>query len=99
MFIVIHLRHLRFPRPPYGEELSTLHFVLYSQSNLIIYLLGSLALFFHLFHGIESSQRSLGLLTSENASLIRIFGRSLSIIISIGFIVVTILISEKFIIG
>ena len=88
-FLLIHLEQLRFPRPLDGAELSTLHFYLNSPINLIIYFLESLALFLHLFHGIESSHRSLGLLTSENALLIRNFGRSLSLLIGLGFVLVT----------
>ena len=95
-FLLIHLAQLRFPRPIDSEELSTLHFLLNSPENLIIYFLGSFALFLHLFHGIESSQRSLGLLNPKNASLIRGLGRSLSTLISIGFVLVTVLLSEIF---
>ena len=88
-FLLIHLNQLRFPRPLDGAELSTLHFYLKSPIILNIYFLGSLALFLHLFHGIESSHRSLGLLTSDNALLIRNFGRSLSLFIGGGFVLVT----------
>ena len=88
-FLLIHINQLRFPRPLDGAELSTLHFFLESPITLIIYFLGSIALFLHLFHGIESSHRSLGLLTSENALLIRNFGRSLSLLIGLGFVLVT----------
>jgi len=84
-FLWIHLEQLRFPRSPYGEELSSLHHYLHTPITLIIYLLGVLALFFHLYHGLESSQRSLGSLTSKNASIIRILGRSLSFFIGISF--------------
>ena len=89
-FILIHLEQLRFPRPPEGAELSTIHSLLASPGNLAIYIVGILVMFLHLFHGIESSQRSLGFLTPVNAAFIRGFGRGLSFMISAGFIVVTI---------
>ena len=89
IFLYIHLRQLRFPRPSDGSELSTLQHLLSFQVNSSLYVLGSLALFLHLFHGIESSQRSLGFLTPLNSSLIRALGRSFSIIISSGFVLVT----------
>ena len=92
-FLLIHLRQLRFPRPSDGSELSTLHHLLSSQVNSSFYILGSLALFLHLFHGIESSQRSLGILTPLNSVLIRVLGRSFSFIISAGFVFVTALLS------
>ena len=92
-FLLIHLRQLRFPRPSDGSELSTLQYLLSFQVNSSFYILGSLALFFHLFHGIESSQRSLGFLTPLNSSLIRALGRSFSFLISAGFILVTALLS------
>ncbi len=95
-FLLIHLAQFRFPRPLNGEELNTLHIILSSPSTVFIYILGSLALFLHLFHGIESSQRSLGLLTSNNALLIRYFARSISFIISAGFILITISLNGEF---
>ncbi len=98
LFLLIHLEQLRFPRPPDGVELSTLHSFLLRPSNLIIYILGSLALFLHLFHGIESSQRSLGSLNSQNASLIRAFGRGLSFFIGSGFVLLTVLFGSPLII-
>ena len=52
-----------------------------------------LLLFLHLFHGFESSQRSLGFLTPLNSSWIRALGRSFSFIISAGFVLVTALLS------
>ena len=93
IFLYIHLRQLRFPRPSDGSELSTLQHLLSFQVNSSLYVLGSLALFLHLFHGIESSQRSLGFLTPLNSSLIRALGRSFSFIISSGFVLVTALLS------
>ncbi len=92
-FLFIHLRQLRFPRPPDGSEISTLQQLLSSQVNSGFYIMGVLALFLHLFHGIESSQRSLGFLTPLNSSLIRTLGRSFSFIISAGFVLVTALLS------
>ncbi len=92
-FLFIHLRQLRFPRPPDGSEISTLQHLLSSQVNSGFYIMGVLALFLHLFHGIESSQRSLGFLTPLNSSLIRTLGRSFSFIISAGFVLVTALLS------
>ena len=94
-FLLIHINQLRFPRPLDGAELSTIHFYLDSPITLIIYFLGSIALFLHLFHGIESSQRSLGILTPLNSSLIRALGRGLSVIISAGFVLVTALFSRS----
>ncbi len=87
-FLIIHLEQFRFPRPSIGQELSSILIVLSSMKNLILYLLGSLALFFHLFHGIESSHRSLGLLSNSNALLIRTFGRGLSLLIGLGFLLI-----------
>jgi len=94
-FLFMHLRQLRFPRPSDGSELSALQYILSSPVNSSVYIFGSLALFLHLFHGIESSQRSLGLLTPLNSSLIRAFGRGFSVIISAGFVLVTALLSRS----
>ncbi len=94
-FLWIHLGQLRFPRPPDGEELYTIRLVLSSSKNSIIYVIGSLTLFFHLLHGIESSQRSLGIITDENAFLIRVLGRGLSLLISAGFALATIALTRS----
>ncbi len=94
-FLFIHLRQLRFPRPSDGSELLILQHVLSSPVNSSVYIFGSLALFLHLFHGVESSQRSLGLLTPLNSTLIRAFGRLFSVIISGGFVLVTALLSRS----
>ncbi|WP_269623484.1 succinate dehydrogenase [Prochlorococcus marinus] len=96
-FLFIHLGQLRFPRPADGSELVTLQLFLSSPVTSSFYILSSLALLLHLFHGIESSQRSLGLLTPLNSSLIRALGRGLSVIISGGFILVTALIGRSMI--
>lgn len=98
-FLLIHLGQLRFPRPTNGAELSTLQLLLGSPMTFIIYILGALALFLHLYHGIESSQRSLGLLTPENESLIRGVGRGLSVIICAGFVWATVLLGGIFVIN
>jgi len=88
-FVLIHLAQLRFPRPHNGAELAVLRDVLDSPISVVIYILGSVALFLHLFHGLESAQRSLGTLTSKNAFFIRHIGRSLSLILGMGFVLVT----------
>ncbi len=88
-FLLIHLAELRFPRPENGTELSTLREVLNSPTPILIYLVGSVSVSLHVLHGIESAQRSLGLLTSDNAELIRLIGRGISLLLGFGFILVT----------
>ncbi len=91
LFLFMHLKELRFPRPPSGAEITTLNLVLKSPITIFIYIFAAFSLFLHMFHGLESSQRSLGLLTSENSLFIRTLGRRIAFILSSGFILATLL--------
>ena len=88
-FLVIHLFQLRFPRPEVNFELASLKNNLESIQNLVLYCLASIALFFHMIQGIESSHRSLGILNTKNSLKIRYGGRFLSIFSGLSFLIVT----------
>ncbi len=88
-FLIIHLFQLRFPRPEVNLELASLKNNLESIQNLVLYCLASISLFFHMFQGIESGHRSLGILNTKNSLNIRYAGRLISILFGLSFLIVT----------
>ena len=88
-FLIIHLLGLRFPRPGYNLELTSLKNHLEGIHILIIYSLASISLFFHMVHGIESGHRSLGVLSQSNSLNIRYIGRFISIFFGLSYLIMT----------
>jgi succinate dehydrogenase / fumarate reductase cytochrome b subunit len=93
LFLGVHLRQLRWPRPPTGAELATLQAVLSQPLSLALYGAGSLALGLHLFHGGEAAHRSLGLLDPANAGRIRRGARLIALLVSGGFALVALVLA------
>ncbi|WP_087069150.1 succinate dehydrogenase [Cyanobium sp. NIES-981] len=85
LFLGVHLAQLRWPRPQAGEELATLRAVLAQPASLALYGAAALAVGLHLWHGTEAAHRSLGLLDPANGALIRAAGRSLALVLGVGF--------------
>ncbi len=55
---------------------------------VILYVIGMIALAFHLYHGVQAAFQSLGLKTPVTRRPIYIFGRLFAIVISIGFAII-----------
>ncbi len=85
LFLAVHLAQLRLQRPPPGLEAELLRSALSAQWALALYVLAGVALGLHLLHGAESAFRSLGVLDSGNAALIRGAGRLLAAVVGGGF--------------
>jgi len=85
LFIAVHLKQLRLPRPAPGLELLHLSASLQSPITLTLYGLACLALGLHVVQGGESAQRSLGVLNPENAGIIRRTARAVGLILGLGF--------------
>ena len=85
LFIAVHLKQLRLPRPAPGLELLHLSASLQSPITLTLYGLACLALGLHVVQGGESAQRSLGVLNPENAGIIRRTARAVGVIHGLGF--------------
>lgn len=89
LFLLVHLRQLRLPRPAAGAELAALQAVLAQPLSLALYLVAAAALALHLFHGGEAAHRSLGLLDPANAGRIRAAARLVALLVGGGFMAVT----------
>ena len=85
LFIAVHLKELRLPRPAPGLELLHLSASLQSPITLTLYGLPCLALGLHAAQGGEAAQRSLGVLSPENAGIIRSTARAVGLILGLGF--------------
>ena len=88
-FLIIHLLQLRFPRPGDNLELISLKSKLGGFHILVLYSLASIALFFHMVQGIESSHRSLGILSRSNSFNIRYVSRLISIFFGLSYLIMT----------
>ena len=93
LFLVVHLRQLRLPRPAPGAELVALQAVLSQPLTLALYLAAAVALALHLFHGAEAAHRSLGLLDPVNGGRIRVAGRLLAALLGGGFALVAVMVA------
>jgi succinate dehydrogenase / fumarate reductase cytochrome b subunit len=89
VFLAVHLAQLRWPRPQAGAELASLRAVLEQPVSLALYGAAAVAVALHLWHGTEAAHRSLGLLDPANGALIRATGRSLALVLGLGFAAVT----------
>ena len=93
LFLVVHLRQLRWPRPASGAELEALQAALGQPLSLALYLVAAAALALHLFHGAEAAHRSLGWLDPGNGGRIRLAGRLLAALLGGGFALVALLVA------
>jgi succinate dehydrogenase / fumarate reductase, cytochrome b subunit len=89
LFLVVHLAQLRWVRPPAGGELAAVRAVLAQPQGVALYGAAGLALALHLFQGLESAHRSLGLLDGANAGLLRWLGRLVAVLVGGGFCLVS----------
>lgn len=85
LFIAVHLKQLRLPRPASGLELSHLSATLHAPATVTLYGVACLALSLHIVQGGESAQRSLGLLNPQNATQIRQGARFVAMTLGLGF--------------
>ena len=85
LFIAVHLKQLRLPRPAPGLELLHLSASLQSPITLTLYGLACLALGLHVVQGGESAQRSVGVLNPKNAGIFRSTARAVGLILGLGF--------------
>jgi len=85
LFLAVHLKQLRLPRPAPGFELVQLSASLQAPLTLVLYEVACLALSLHIVQGGESAQRSLGLLTPQNAEAIRRIARAAGVLLGLGF--------------
>lgn len=104
LFLVIHTSNFWIPNRThqflYGEELPLYDMLIEKFSNpieVVIYLLGSFSLFWHLLHGFASAFQSLGLTHNKYNGLIRFSGRAFSLIICLTFAMMPISIFLKWI--
>lgn len=88
LFLGVHLRQLRWQRPPAGLEAQAVAQALSSPWALTLYLAAAVALALHLLHGSESAHRSLGLLEAANAARLRTGGWLLALLVGGGFALV-----------
>ena len=88
-FLIFHLLNLRFPRPDENLELTSLKTHLNGIHILFLYSLASISLFFHMVQGVESSHRSLGILSQNNSLNIRYVGRLVSIFFGLSYLIMT----------
>ena len=95
-FVIIHLSQLRFPHPISGKEIYTIKETLEKPLSYLLYILSGLALSFHLFHGGESSFRSLGILNKKNKVLIRFITRRFALTLGLGFSLVALFLGKSF---
>jgi len=86
LFLVVHVRQLRWHRPAAGAELDRLLSVLGQPASLILYAAAGVGLGLHLLHGHESAHRSLGLVDGDNRPAIRWLGRLLALLLGAGFL-------------
>ena len=93
LFLVVHLAQLRWVRPPAGGELAAVRGVLAKPQWWALYGAAGLALALHLFQGVESAHRSLGLLAGANAGLLRWLGRLVAVLLGGGFCLVSLVLA------
>jgi succinate dehydrogenase / fumarate reductase cytochrome b subunit len=93
LFLVVHLAQLRWVRPPAGGELAAVRGVLAQPQGWALYGAAGLALALHLFQGVESAHRSLGLLVGANAGLLRWLGRLVAVLLGGGFCLVSLVLA------
>ncbi len=94
IFLIYHLMHLTWGLPvapgvfvqadAYHNLVNGFHFI----PATILYLLGVIALSFHLYHGVFSAFQTLGLNNQNTETPIKGAALALSLVISIGFAVV-----------
>jgi succinate dehydrogenase / fumarate reductase cytochrome b subunit len=86
IFIVVHVFDMRLVRGTYESLYDHIHVVLGVGWKAALYALGSAFVGWHLWHGFQSSFRSLGLGHSKYSPLLEKAGMGLSILLTIGFV-------------
>ncbi|MDE0881236.1 MAG: succinate dehydrogenase cytochrome b subunit [Myxococcota bacterium] len=86
VFVVVHIGDFRLMRGGYDSLYTYTHEVLGSGWKAALYMAGSAVVGWHLWHGFQSSFRSLGLGHAKYSPLIERFGAFLSIALTLGFI-------------
>lgn len=91
LFLVLHLFDMRFQRGAYtlddGSSMIGQHIVelMAVEWRVALYALGSLLVSFHVFHGLQSAFRSLGLNHRKYTPLIEKFSAALALALGLGF--------------
>jgi len=88
LFLIVHIGHFKLGVISPGEDASE-HAkavrILGESFTHVIYLLGTLVLGFHLFHGFQSAFQSLGFNHPKYTPLIKKFGFAFAVVIGLGF--------------
>jgi succinate dehydrogenase / fumarate reductase cytochrome b subunit len=89
VFLVVHVTDFRLRHAEIAEARQSLRgviiFTLSVPLHALLYLVGSLLVGFHLFHGIQSAVRSLGFYHPKYTPLIEKAGMGLGILLGLGF--------------
>lgn len=92
LFLIMHLWHFwipnRYNQTFHGEELnlfSGMQSVFENPIVVVVYVLGCVALMYHLIHGFYSAFQTLGMTTSKYKKMIRSFGVWFSVIVCVIF--------------
>lgn len=88
-FLIVHLNQVRWARPGDGLERQLMVQLLQNPLTLALYVAGALAIGLHLLHGHEAGHRSIGALTPANGAELRRNGRWLALLLSGGFVLIS----------
>lgn len=86
LFIIVHVGDMRMARGSYDSLYEHIHVVLGVGWKAALYVVGSAFVGWHLWHGFQSSFRSLGLGHAKYSPLLEKAGMALSIVLTLGFI-------------
>ena len=86
LFIIIHVVDMRLARGTYESLYDHIHVILGVGWKAALYALGSAFVGWHLWHGFQSSFRSLGLGHAKYSPLLEKGGMVLSVVLTLGFI-------------
>ena len=86
IFIIVHIADMRAVRGSYDSLYDHIHLVLGVGWKAGLYAVGSAFVGWHLWHGFQSSFRSLGLGHAKYSPLLEKAGMALSAILTLGFI-------------
>lgn len=101
VFLVIHFQdfwyHYKFGEMPVdangNKDLYTLVVAAFSELwYVILYIIGIVALGFHLLHGVFSAHRTLGLYHPLYSKIVRILGIAFAIIMTLGYVIIPIIV-------
>ncbi|MEE2834844.1 MAG: succinate dehydrogenase cytochrome b subunit [Myxococcota bacterium] len=86
IFVIVHVADMRMARGTYESLYDHIHSVLGVGWKAGLYMVGSAFVGWHLWHGFQSSFRSLGLGHAKYSPLLEKAGTALSIVLTIGFV-------------